>query len=164
MKLLELVQEASQLPGCSVLASSGQPKLNVLLPSDVQQFYELCGGMLLFKESPYSIRIVEPSAMKLANPEIMIGLDEADIEDTKDDISWFWYIIGEAENGQYVTIDLHPDRLGQCYDSFWDRHPTDVVVIARTFTELLQQLINNEGQHWYWLQNDFASLGSPYDE
>jgi glycosyltransferase involved in cell wall biosynthesis len=37
-------------------------------------------------------------------------------------------------------------------------------VIAKSFTELLNQLVQNNGERWYWLKEDFESLGDAYNE
>jgi hypothetical protein len=36
-------------------------------------------------------------------------------------------------------------------------------VIALSFTELLQRLFFNKGQHWYWLNKTFQGYGDAYD-
>jgi hypothetical protein len=70
-----------------------------------------------------------------------------------------------TSNGDYLTIDLNQERLGRCYDSFYDRHGIvgSYPTIAKSFTELLEQLFNNKGELLYWLNKDFPSLGDAYD-
>lgn len=101
-------------------------------PLDVRRFYELCGGVLLFEGKDYPCQIVPSEKFTLSNP-VIIG------EKANEDISSHWYIVVHDGNGDYITIDLHQDRLGSCYDSFWDRHgvPGDSPIIAKSFTELL---------------------------
>ena len=36
-------------------------------------------------------------------------------------------------------------------------------IIARTFTELLENLVCNKGKHWYWLRDEFIQIGDAYD-
>jgi hypothetical protein len=83
----------------------------------------------------------------------------------EEDITSQWYIIASDGHRDYLTIDLSCQRLGKCYDSFWDRHGVvgECAVIATSFTDLLERLIANNGQHWYWLTEDFTSLGDAYD-
>lgn len=52
-----------------------------------------------------------------------------------------------------VTIDCSADRLGRCYDSFWDSHGVagSCSIVALSFTDLLQRLLDNNGDYWYWL-------------
>jgi hypothetical protein len=87
-------------------------------------------------------------------------------EACEDDISASWHLIVDDTNGEYLTIDLSENRVGRCYDSFFDRHGVrgSCPIIATSFSELLQRLIENRGQHWYWLQEGFESLGDAYDE
>lgn len=117
------------------------------------------GGALLFEKADYSILIVPPQDFQLANP-IIVG------ELCEEDISSDWYICATDRNGEYITIDLNPGRLGRCYDSFYDRHGVvgECSIIATSFTDLLERLIENRGRHWYWLQEDFIPLGDAYDD
>lgn len=51
-------------------------------------------------------------------------------------------------------------RLGRCYDSFFDRHGIvgESQIIANSFTDLLINFINNQGQYWYWLKEILKHL------
>lgn len=74
-----------------------------------------------------------------------------------------------GSSGQNGTIEkdvTHKLRLGRCYDSNWEIHGVagSCPIIANSFTELLERLVMNNGKHWYWLQDDFTSLGDAYDE
>lgn len=64
-----------------------------------------------------------------------------------------------------ISVDCSPQRLGLCYDSFWDRHGVvgDCAVLARSFTELLQRLFEARGGYWYWLRDDAPNYGDAYD-
>jgi antitoxin YokJ len=65
-----------------------------------------------------------------------------------------------------LSIDTDPTRNGRCYDSFHDVHGIvgSDPVIARSFAELFERLLDSGGGHWYWLEPDFVSLGDAYDE
>ena len=40
-----------------------------------------------------------------------------------DDITDTWHVVVDGGDGeQFISVDLHPDRLGRCYDSFEDVH------------------------------------------
>lgn len=160
MKIRELIEEIKNLPNCIVYPSKGLPKVESkhYLPEDIKEFYELCGGITLFENQSYIANIVSPDEFILANP-IIVG------ELCEEDITSEWYIIANDGNGDYMTIDLNPERMGRCYDSYWDRHGVvgECDVIAITFTDLLQRLVKNSGQRWYWLRDDFASMGDAYD-
>jgi hypothetical protein len=108
---------------------------------------------------------VSPNHFVLANPVIFIGVEENELRASKKDISWSRYIVGENDNRQILTIDLAVERLGRCYDSFWDSHamPGYTPIIAQSFTELLIRLHTNQGRHWYWIQPDFHSIGDAYE-
>ncbi|CAH2464111.1 MULTISPECIES: SMI1/KNR4 family protein [Bacillus] len=158
-RLIEIIKT---LPNCRVHEPTKFPEFDKdkhMLPSDVKEFYSLCGGLILFENEEYAIHIVKPEEFVLANP-IIIG------ELCAEDISSNWYIIGNDRMDGYVTIDLSEERLGRCYDSFFDRHGIvgESKIIANSFTDLLKNLINNQGQYWYWLKTNFESLGDAYDK
>lgn len=148
-------------PGCVVFPPQGIPTIDptLELPLDVHEFYEVCGGVTLFQHADYQVNIVPPQEFVLSNP-VLVG------ERCEEDISSNWYLVANDGHGEYLTIDLDPSRLGRCYDSFHDRHGVvgESSIIALSFTDLLERLIKNKGQYWYWLQDDFASLGDAYEE
>lgn len=37
-------------------------------------------------------------------------------------------------------------------------------IVAKSFSEMLLRLFENQGNHWYWLQSGFESYGDAYDE
>ncbi|GGG70428.1 SMI1/KNR4 family protein [Paenibacillus radicis (ex Gao et al. 2016)] len=160
MKNIEaLIQQISSLSNCRINRPNGIPVTESYnLPADLKRFYELCGGMILFDNKDYSIHIVSPEEFISSNP-VIVG------EQVEEDISSHWFIIAHDGNGDYLSIDLHPKRVGKCYDSFWDRHGVvgDCPVVARSFNELLNDLVQNNGERWYWLKEDFESLGDAYD-
>jgi antitoxin YokJ len=157
----ELVRRIANTPGCRVLPASGLPVIadGLLLPDDVKAFYTACGGCVFFESADYAIDVPPPNRFRPANPEIRGG-------NLPGDISEAWYIAAESGGTEYLTIDLHPARLGRCYDSFWDRHaiPGTSDIIAASFTELLTRLLENGGQYWFWLQPGFNASGDAYDD
>jgi hypothetical protein len=128
------------------------------LPDDLIEFYQRSAGAVLFSEQQYSSRILEPRQVVPANP-LIAGVDG------EDDISSSWYVLVDDGNREFLTIDLSPERLGRCYDSFSDRHaiPGSSQIIALSFSELLERTIQTGGEYWYWLRPDFQSLGDAYD-
>ena len=154
--LIELIGNSKS---CELSPPIGYPILpvNLLLPPDLKDFYQLAGGAKLHVDADYSINICSPNELERANP-IIIG------DECKDDISWDWFVIAKSGE-QYITIDLNQDRLGLCYDSFWDQHGVagSCPVIAKSFSELLQALFEADGNELYWLNKSFALLGDAYD-
>lgn len=158
-RVVDLVRAIAVTPDCRVFAAAGQPVVEEghILPADLKEFYEICGGVSLFESAPFSATIVGPERCVLANPVIVGARGEGDISSS-------WYIIADDSNSDYLTLDLAPERLGRCYDSFFDRHGVvgSCSIIARSFTELLERLIENRGRHWYWLREDFVRIGDAY--
>ncbi|MCB9857555.1 MAG: SMI1/KNR4 family protein [Phycisphaerales bacterium] len=146
---------------CVLRPPRGIPTIteNCVLPNDLRHFYELCGGVSLFKNRDYGIDIVAPGDFVLANP-VIVG------ESCEYDITGSWYIVARAGAQETLTIDLFPARLGRCYDSFWDCHGVrgSCPRIASSFTDLLLRLFQGGGEYWYWLQDDFPVIGDAYDD
>lgn len=74
MSMKDLIEKIRETNDCIVLPSSGIPKVANKVynfPSDLKEFYGLCGGMTLFASKEYAIKIVEPSEFVLANPVII---------------------------------------------------------------------------------------------
>jgi antitoxin YokJ len=159
-EIKEIVTRIAETPDCVVETARGLPHLHEghVLPEDVEAFYELCGGASLYRSSSYTANIVGPEAFQLANP-IIVGVNG------EVDISSAWYVIADDGYGEYLTIDCSLQRLGRCYDSFSDRHGVrgSCPIIAVSFMDLLSRLLQNRGEHWYWLQAGFDSLGDAYD-
>ncbi|WP_339075735.1 SMI1/KNR4 family protein [Bacillus velezensis] len=160
MSIHMLIKKIASTLDCRLLEVDGLPTIDEKhqLPRDVSEFYEQCGGAVLYENADYPIYIVSPHEFKLANPVIVGELCE-------EDISSKWYIVCTDGKGEYLTIDLNEDRKGKCYDSFFDRHGIvgETQVIATSFTDLIQRLLENKGRHWYWLRGEFISLGDAYD-
>ncbi len=156
-----LISTIRRTPHCRVLDPEGLPRIrkNESMPDDLRRFYTRCGGIYLFEDQSYALTIVPPTRCIPANP-VMVG------ELFEDDISSTWYIIADDGNSDYLTIDLSPQRLGRCYNSFEDVHGVagSCPIIAPSFTDLLTRLYENQGQYWYWLRPDFVALGDAYDD
>lgn len=146
---------------CEVLPPSGLPAVgpNHELPVDLREFYTLCGGMRLWQDATFPLQIVSSEDCVLANPVIIVGVTEQMLAETKGHPSWSWYVIAEGPNGQYVTIDMAPERLGLCYNSAWDVHPGNSTVVASSFTDFLARLLESGGEQWYWDDPDFVPVG-----
>ena len=155
----DLVARAKRSPDCVVLPPSSQPVVRAgdTLPPDVAELYRTCGGLELFARSEYPMRIVEPLAFARSNPAI------AGVE-APDDITDSWYIIARGGPEEALSIDCHRDRLGRCYDSFWDRHGVagSCPIIALSFTELLRTLLSARGRHLFWLAPEATKYGDAY--
>jgi hypothetical protein len=153
----ELIARAGGIAGCHVLPPAGMPVFaGYNLPDDVLAFYSACGGLEFYSDLAYGMDIVSPSNFTRANPVIRGCQGEGDI-------SYDWFIVAK-KGEQYITIDLGRERFGRCYDSFWDRHALrgSSPIIALSFRELIERLINSKGEHWYWLRSDFRPYGDAY--
>lgn len=155
-----LVSRIRLLPDCTVHAPVGLPLLREpeRLPEDLARFYSLCGGVALFAGADYAIDVVGPSDFVRSNIAIR-GCDDAT------DISSSWYIVARAGAQEAISVDCSSERLGRCYDSFWDVHAIagSSAIVALSFTELLTKLVAGEGGHWYWLADPRNVHGDAYD-
>lgn len=166
MNLGKLMMVIQKHPDCLVRPPVGQPVVSTgfhRLPDDLAKFYDLCGGIELFRTAVYPYEILPPHHFRIAN-EVLCPNAWTETE-WQEDISSGWYLVASDPDGQYLTIDLNLQRLGRCYDSFVGRHAIKgfCPIIARSFSELLESLWLNKGDYPYWLKEDF-SLGDAYDD
>lgn len=161
MRIPDLLSEISKNSDCSLLPPAGLPTIRPghILPDDLRTFFKLAGGAKLWSTSDYPIQAVSPREVVPAN-SLLVG------SECPDDISSSWYTIARDQQGNFITVDLDPARLGRCYDSFLDRHGIigSCPIIATSFADLLEQLYRNRGDYWYWLRQHFQRLGDAYDE
>ena len=162
MSLAEILQRIRGDKQCFVAPPTGLPLSapGHVIPNDVLEFYRLAGGASLFERSDYPFFIVPPEQVRPANQVLQLDSGDGDISDS-------WYVIADTGDGSsdYLTIDCNPTRLGRCYDSFHETHALvgDTPIIARSFTELLERLLDNRGSRPYWLRDDFEGMGDAYD-
>jgi antitoxin YokJ len=156
-EIRDIVTEIAGSSECRVYPSAGLPtNLEYPLPADLEAYFRMCGGIDLFVNSGYGLHVVSPAEFVRANPVIR-GVEG------RDDISYDWFIVAKSEPA-YITIDLGKERAGRCYDSFWETHALrgDTPIIAMCFTELLERLFADSGEHWYWARKDFQAYGDAY--
>lgn len=163
------IEEVKHKPDCIILpCTTTNIDMLEILPDDLKEFYSLCGGMTLFEDSPFSVRIVSPNEIKSANL-VILGeeLIRAEIEKGtyEKQISKDWYIIADLSNSDYIVIDMNEKRKGRCYSALWDSYPSrgDTPILALSFTELMEKLIENNGDYWFFLKENFHSYGDAYD-
>ena len=159
-ELQRILGQIERTPDCEVIPPRGQPILREgdLLPDDLAEFYRRCGGVSLFGHSTYPVRIVGPHELVRSNPEIA-GTE------CPDDISDAWYIVARGGSEEAISLNCSSERLGQCYDSVWDSHGVagSCRVVAQSFTELIQRLLDSQGGYWYWLAGGAPDYGDAYD-
>jgi hypothetical protein len=160
----ELVRRIRLRPGCSLVPPKGlpaaMPETDDQLPDDLARFYELCGGGDLFAGSGFGFYLSDPEEVVPVDMERLGKVYNADI-------SASWYIVARAHASglDEVSIDLAPERLGRCYESFFDTHRMkgSCPVVATSFTDLVERLFEAEGRAFYWYEPSFESLGDAYD-
>ena len=155
-----LVEEIRRRADCVVYPTGPSYRLRDVdrMPTDLAEFYSLCGGVHLHAGAPLSFRIVEPQDFVRANPEIA-GCEQPD------DITDTWYVVARCDL-DVISIDCSEARLGRCYDSFWDRHgvPGSCTVVALSFGQLLERLLRASGAGLFWVDDPAMSHGDAYDQ
>ncbi|WIM97629.1 hypothetical protein ACTOB_001169 [Actinoplanes oblitus] len=157
--MARLVREAS----CSVAPAAGQPRIAppYRIPADLAAFYQQCGGAVLYAGATYCWEISPPDRLVSANEEIL-G------ERFPDDITSSWFVVARERDaaGSRISIDLGPARLGWCYDSFDEVHGVagSSAVLAHSFGDLLEHLVEARGEELFWEEPGFTGLGDAYDE
>ncbi|MDP9765983.1 SMI1/KNR4 family protein [Deinococcus enclensis] len=160
MTLDALVTEIWQHPDCDVTPAPARPVSistyeDLQLPQDVRDFYASCDGAVLFNNTEYPYAIVPGREVVPPDPAI-----EGECVCGETTISDTWVIIAHDLNGDKIALDLHPSRLGRCYDCFFGN---DYQVIATSFTDFLTRLYRNGGDYPYWLKDDFEPLPDACD-
>lgn len=162
MNIQEIIRELKSSNNFIVKEPCGYPILNNghVLPDDMKEFFRLCGGIVCYtEEGGFPIEILSPSNVKQANL-VLLG------NEYKEDISSSWYLIADAEDGNYISIDCDLSRIGKCYESFIYKHAAagNCPVIALSFTELLINIYNYKGDYFFWKDNpEFIVHGDAYD-
>lgn len=156
-KISELVTRVRNHKDC-IIYSPVTLNIKEGAPSDLLDFYSLCDGAILFRNSEYPLRIMRSSEITPAN-EFILG------ESHPEDISNNWFMLAEGGSEEYVTIDFSSEKKGWCYDSFHEVYAVagSCAILAKSFSEFLERCILNDGRRYYWLQDDFVSKGDAYD-
>ncbi len=166
MNISELINLIKQNENCEVRPANNEIALPTNIPDDLKEFYELTDGIKLFENEHYGITITGREDFIPTN-KYLYPEDDVIWEELEGEVCNEWYLIAKVDKmSQYISIDLTEERLGQCYDSFYEIHSLEgsSTIVAKNFTDLLTRLYQNNGQHWYWLQDCFEKLGDAYDE
>ncbi len=160
MDIERLIIQMSKDSNYEVKKPNGQPSIldGHVLPDDLQEFYRLCGGVSCYIASGgFPINVLAPAEVKPANLEL-IG------ESCPNDISSSWYLIADALDGNYISIDFAPERLGRCYESFEYSHAVagNCPIVALSFTQFLQNLFDYKGDYFFWKDINHSDLGDAY--
>lgn len=167
MNIEHLIEKIRKYENCKILPPSGLPSVEDgnVLPSDVIRFYELCGGVELYKNKDYCVEFVKPTEFVPISPLIWdaeIINSARNVFEVK--VATSWYRAVNLGDSNFIAIDLNPIKSGRCYKAFWDSYAVkdETPIIANSFTELLSQFIDNNGEYWYFMQDDFVSYGDAY--
>jgi hypothetical protein len=166
--IAQIISEAIRTSGCTVLPAIDLPAtpLNLQLPSDLRDFYELCGGLDMFPGTEQEWRFVNPNEVVRADPFILdkAYTDRPEVYDGKP--SETLYLIAVAGVGpEFITIDFEPKRNGLCFDSYSGDHGTESSkVIALSFTELLNKLFYWKQPGLFWENEFYGYLGQPIEQ
>lgn len=162
MNIKEIILEFKNHKNFEVKDTCGYPTLNNghVLPDDMKEFYSICGGIICYIEAGgFPIEIFSPINVKQANL-LLLG------KEYEEDISSSWYLIADAEDGNYISIDCNSSRLGRCYESFEYSHAVagNCPIIALSFTELLYNIFSYKGDYFFWKDNsNFIVHGDAYN-
>lgn len=165
----ELLSKLEEYEKCKVSPPSGEPVLEInesVLPEDLKEFYSLCGGAEIFSESFYGWKIVRPEEFKPSNPILWRSLYPRMKEELDDDdYSFYWYLLCTGHsNKAFIVVDCHPERLGRCYEAYLDVYGTgDMKILSLSFTGLLENIIRDSGEGFFWEKEDFEKLGYVFD-
>lgn len=161
MDIEKIIHQMRKDSNFEVKKPSGYPSVmsGHVLPNDLKEFYRICGGIDCYvNDGAFPINILSPMEVKPSNLALL-G------ENYPEDISSSWYLIADALDGNYISIDFAPLRLGKCYESFEYSHAVagNCPIISLSFTELLNNLFKYKGDYFFWKNNnEFVNLGDAY--
>jgi len=161
MKLKEIIHQLKISSNFIVNEPCGYPEIKdgYVLPDDIREFYSICGGIMCYTQyGGFPIEILKPSNVKLSNIALLGKHYE-------EDISSSWHLIADALDGNFISVDFEPTRLGRCYESFAYSHAVanNCPMIALSFTELLYSIYKYTGDYFFWLDNPrFIGYGDAY--
>lgn len=157
MLVKEIVETIRTDSRCQVLPVSGNlpplPNHGMAYPNDLVEFYNLCGGVVLFRAGKENVSFKILSAGEVLQTNMLIlG------EPCEDDISFSWYTICKTDNGDCISIDASKKRSGMCYDSNFEIHGVvgSCPIIAISFSELLGELYKSSGVDIFWKKRNYG--------
>jgi hypothetical protein len=155
-KIETLVSRISKEADCTLYSKSSTVALPAdrHLPDDLCEFFDLSSGCHLFEKSQYGLKISAENFVR-AN-DFIPGRISNDIQlvlESALPMTWEWYLLGEGPDLQFVVMDLHPARLGFCYDAFHDLYPNHCELVATSFGEFLEKWIDNKADELYWTKS-----------
>lgn len=166
MDIAELLGHARLRADCVVLPPVSLPLVrrdDERLPDGVREFYEGCGGAVLFAGQARELTLLPPDEVVPANPVIVGDPGEEDA------VSRAAYLIARTPGGDHLSVDMSERRGGRVYDSFHELH--GVVggwpVIAPSFEDFLTESWQAPGALPYWLPESGAEVRTfpdAYDE
>ncbi|MCU7728375.1 hypothetical protein ODJ79_32090 [Actinoplanes sp. KI2] len=152
--LARVLRDIAARPGCHVLPPRGPVAVpdTALIPDDLRQLYQLCGGALLFEDSPFPRRVCGPGTFVPASPRLL-GEQAAHqvAREEPGDLTNGCYVIVDGGRGSstepHVVIDLAPERAGRCYAAAWDTYGLvgEMPVVATNVADLLLLLLREGG-------------------
>ena len=155
MNIREILQWSSLNQSCNVQPSQGLPVVgpNWRLPDDLKEFYSVCGGLDIAPRNNWGWRIVEPNEFIRADQVVLPGYSPELYCLPNYGPSEALFLMAVRGCGpDYISIDLAPERLGRCYDSYHDCHATDrSCIVALSFTELVNRIIEGlDARESFW--------------
>jgi antitoxin YokJ len=136
--------------------TSAEQKLGYPLPDDLKEFYSLSNGAMLRCQYEAGIyNEVGIYGLEYVERIRTVLLGESGDDDECAPPSW--YAICRVQSG-YIIVDLATVQDNHCLFYFsWEDSTgweEDSPIIARSFTELLNRLIESEGEK-YWRRDNF---------
>lgn len=172
MRIREIIETIKSDKGCKVVERTSEFSTDLKLPADLKFFYENYEFIEFFIEKSFGLRIVPYNKLtpilKVIYPAEIYPADDFIWEDFEGDICNDWFLIAESEEmGQYISIELKEPHIGYCYDTPHEdpANPGTNAIIAKSFTELLEQIYESkcDGETWFWLDSNYQSYGDAYD-
>ncbi len=120
-------------------------------PEDLRVLYQHTDGLTLFPESDYPYMFFPLAEITGIHENYLFELEV--IVCGEKEISRDWCLIAARGGDEFVALDLHPSRLGRCYDVAYREK---FFVISLEFSSLLQKLLDPEGERPDWYEQGWT--------
>ncbi|GGJ50525.1 hypothetical protein [Streptomyces brasiliensis] len=168
--LKHLLAEIETIKGCSVEPPNGESvavAAHHQIPDDLRELHRLCARIRLHKGTHYPWSVSGPSDLVPAGPLLLTPEEaaRASSESPLDPVNSCYVIARDSPDrvsGQWVVVDLHPERTGRCCLTAWDTFGLvdEMPIVATSVRQLLQWLLCLAGDN---PMAHLPALGDAYD-
>lgn len=163
----KILESLNDVKDKKIYSSKGLPKIKTKheIKGEIKEYFEQFGGIELFPNKKSPVTLVNKKQFVPMNDNFYTKENKKMFKEEEEDyeewISHNWYALADIENGNYIAIDLSPERYGYCYLAEWEVYVlrNENPIIALSLKEFIERTIETKGKKYYWEEKDFKSYG-----